>query len=195
MIPNYLKKYAKDISNKKNHYRFNIFCTCGCEEFYIYVKKKTKEEIIYEKECEKNLIKEYGKNHEILSDKNGSVFLVKRNIFGKIVKKDSIENFNFPDFKNLIAIKCKNCGNIITIFDETIHGYNATINIIHKKNNLISFNNLKFSDNVYNLEVNVYYEEKELNKAVPDPSIAFDRIKIIGISNKKKKTIGDYECS
>ena len=52
----------------------------------MFKKKKSKEYIRLEKEYEKQIIKEFGRGFEMQSDSNGQVFVIKRNIFGKIVK-------------------------------------------------------------------------------------------------------------
>lgn len=193
MIPSYLKKYAREIFNKNGHCKVDISCTCGCNDFYFYKRKKSKEEIMHEKEAKKRLIKELGHNFEIYSDLEGKVFLIKRIFFGKIIKKVPIEKYDTIIFKNLIVIKCRECRNVIILFDENTHGYNGVYN--NESNNYFSFENLDFSTDYYKFEVDVYYELNEMDASIEDSSIAFDRIKIIKMSKHIRQVVGDFECS
>lgn len=193
MIPEHLSDFAKEVSNKKNYSKINISCTCGCDDFYVFKRKKTKQEISLEKELEKRMIKEMGRNFEVYSDKEKNVFLIKRNIFGKIVKKVPRKDFAAPSFENLIVIKCRNCGKNIIIFDEEKHGYNAVLSN-NKQEKLID-DNFDFSNNYFKIEVLVYYEISEINDLSRDQSNAFDRIKIIMFKDGKQRLVGDFECS
>ena len=125
MVPSYLKNYATELSVKNECCKFNLVCTCGCEHFYAFRRERTKREISLENEARKRIVRNFGRNYEISSDMDKTVYLIKRNLFGKIVKKEPLAGYDIPVFKNLVAVKCKDCENVITVFDESKHGYDA----------------------------------------------------------------------
>ena len=95
-------------------------------------------------------------------------------------------------FKNYVSTKCDFCGTEYTLFDENLHGYDAVIS----NDNLYNSDKLcKYSNESYKIEIIVYYnEDDEEDDLIDDKTLAFGRIKIIKISNNKKKTYCDFEC-
>lgn len=191
MIPSYLKDIGKEIHSNKESTKIKIICTCGCEEFKLFKKKKSKEYIKLEKEYEKQFIKEFGRGFEMQSDLNGQVFIIKRNIFGKIVKKIEVKKLDIPLFKNFISAKCSSCCREYILFDENIHGYDA---IIEKNQGGTIVESKQYSDESQKIELIVYYNDDNEEENINDLSVAFGRIKIIKITNNKKITYCDFEC-
>lgn len=194
MVPSYLENYATELSVKNKCCKFNLVCTCGCEHFYTFRRERTKREVSLENEAQKRIVRNFGRNYEISSDTDKTVYLIKRNLFGKIVKKEPFSGYCIPAFKNLVAIKCKDCGNVIIVFDESKHGYDA-FESSESNASPSPFTEMNFSNEWYKVEVNVYYEPSEIDNSVGDPSVAFDRMKIIKVSGNKKQTLGDFECA
>ena len=199
MIPTYLQEIATIEKERKNCFTFSIKCKCGCKDFFIYQNKKTKEDDKKEKLIEKQIKKEFGKRFYSESDSNGNVFLVRKNIFGIVIKKKAIKDIdylNYNIFKNFVVVKCKECNNTYLIFDENQHGYDACCEERNNKKN-IDFNNITdYSSECQQIQISVFYNKNAIDdNAFKDKTIAFDRIKIDKIRNNKKQTLLDLECA
>lgn len=192
MIPSYLKEISKEIYSDKKSTKIQIKCTCGCDDFKLFKRRKSKEEIEIEKQYEKQLIKEFGRGLEMQSDSNGKVFMIRRNFFGKIIKKVEIDKLDIPVFKNYIRAKCNYCGEEFTLFDENIHGYDA---IVSKPKAYLNNEIYNYSNDSNKVEIIIYYnDDNEDDDLIEDKSLAFGRIKIIKNNNHKKVTYFDFEC-
>lgn len=191
MIPSYLNNIAQKIGDKGNCSRLGIKCTCGCEDFYLIVKKKTTDEIQAERDFEKQITKQFGKRVELQSDNDGKVFYVKRNLFGRVVKKAEVNNFTSKTFKNYISIKCSACGCEYTLFDERMHGYNACISYTESTGENIETN---YSGSVQKIELALFYDDIDADFNIKDSTVAFGRIKITKVVGNRKSTVIDLEC-
>ena len=104
-VPDYLKNYAFDISQKGSILSFNLKCSCGCEKFIVLNQTYTKEEIIQKEEYEKKVPNTgwhaiYGEQ-----DSNGK-FNQYIKVFG--IFKKYIEFPDIPIFMNMKIMKVMN---------------------------------------------------------------------------------------
>lgn len=190
MIPSYLNGITKQINNNDNCIRLKVECPCGCEDFYLFVKKKTNGEIQADMDLEQQLVKQFGKKFEFQSDIDGKVFVIKRNLFGNIVKKEEIDINNRDTFKKYVSAKCSYCEKEYILFDERIHGYDACVS-----NSIIDSSKdvKKYSDETQKIEIFLSYNDVE-EGCFDDYTIAFGRIKIFKIIGKRRLTVIDCEC-
>lgn len=193
MIPSSLSKVGVEFSNKSDCSQIHIKCICGCDDFYLFKRRKNTDFLKKEKEYSNEVIDRYGKGFEMMSDENGKVFMIKRNLFGMIIEKSEYNKRNIPHFYNYLSVKCRNCSKEYVLFDERIHGYNACID---NCDITLELGNIKFSNEFHKVDVIVYYSSDiKDDENIKDCSIAFDRIKIYKKNSKKKNKILDIECS
>ncbi len=188
MFPSYLNDIGKEISYKNYKSHIRIICNCGCDEFYYY-----KNDNNLEKNLSNDLLKKYGKKFEIQSDKNGIVYIVKRNVFGIITKKEMLDNSFNTTFNNFLSVRCSKCEKEYIIFNQKIHGYDSCC-VNNSNDNKIETSN--FVNKINNIEIDFYYNSELIEDAsIKDKTLAFDRIKVIGECDNAKKKIIDVECS
>lgn len=101
MIPSYLKEIANDVKVKNDSTKFTLKCRCGCEDFYLFKKERSKEDKKNENIMLKYLVKKISKKNKI-EEIDGKLYYVKKNIFGKITKEE-VEVPNVKLFKNYIS--------------------------------------------------------------------------------------------
>ena len=192
MIPNYLDGIAVNVKELKECTTFRIKCPCGCDDFLLFKRKKSPTEQKKEQELEQYIVREFGRGFEMQSDSKGKVYMIKRNFWGKIVKKVDAKNFEIT-FKNYISVKCTSCGTEYVLFDETLHGYDALTENSPKDQCITGKN---YSKSNQKIEISVYYNnEADDVSDLGDRSLGFERIKIIKIIDNKKTKIFDWECA
>jgi len=189
MIPSYLSNIAIEKSNDKKKTCLSIKCPCGCEDFKLYKRKKDSMFLKQEKEYTKKIIKEYGRGFEMKSDKKGDVYILKRNFFGFVTKKEIFNQIDIPVFMNYISSKCNNCRREYVLFDQQLHGYDKHINDCYIYNDKISYPN-----EASKIEINLYYNLENIDIKHEDSTIMFGRIVIFSNIGLKKKKIIDIEC-
>lgn len=187
MIPSYLKEIANDVKVKNDSTKFTLKCRCGCEDFYLFKKERSKEDKKNESIMLKYLVKKISKKNKI-EEIDGKLYYVKKNIFGKITKEE-VEVPNVKLFKNYISAKCDLCGNEYVLFDENIHGYDS----VYLKEESMNIDK-KYNKEKAEIKIEVFYNEELDEEEIEDKSIAFGRIKINKIVNKSKKVFFDFEC-
>lgn len=143
LVPNYIKNISNII--KQTDKKVEVLLSCDCKEkyFYLYVNKPLLEDEIAKEKWE-NLINSRFKKGNVYqySDHQGNVFIVKKNIFGKIIDKEKLNTMpKYTDTK-IVKIKCKSCSKEYIIFDNRIHGYNSSID---NENSTITYDNITFS--------------------------------------------------
>lgn len=126
-VPNYLKDISRKLNEKDNEIEVQIVCSCENMNFYVFENTITKEE--------ENNIAKYKKivhkYNEYYRDKiSGVLYLVHRNIFGKIIDKIEAEKLPKINLAKAIKIKCSKCDKQYIIFDNRLYGYNAILNPI-----------------------------------------------------------------
>ena len=125
-IPDYLKQYTSDPTQKGNFLSFKLKCSCGCNTFTVMEKEYTDDE--------KVLIKEYEKSvpntgyHTIYGgiDSDGKPYRYIK-ILGIFKKRITFPTP--PVFMQVDVIKaiCAKCQNEIVIFDSRHYGYDGMI--------------------------------------------------------------------
>ena len=135
-VPDYLEKYAYDISTKKDKVTFKLKCTCGCQSFDVIKNHYTAEEVRLVFEYEKSLPRTGG--HSIYGgiDANGNHYSYIKilGLFKKYVKLPKA-----PYFVGIEVIKavCNNCKNEIICFDSRLHGLSSISDISEEKRNYL----------------------------------------------------------
>lgn len=192
MIPSYLNAVAIVMNDDKNCTKMSTMCICGCKNFKLFMKTKTEEEIQRDKAFDK-LFKEFGKRAEVQSDSSGNTFIVQKNFWGKVVKRVLLCNEQEQIFWNYISIQCASCGNEYVLFDERFHGYDACVSPCQKSSDVDS---ITYPDQTTRIEIMVDYSgDIDEDDSIKDKTLAFDRIKICAVSDRKKLTIIDWECA
>ncbi len=114
LIPKYLEEISEVIDTSKNIEVAKIKCKCSHGHFLVYEFFETD-----------NVNIKSGFN-EIIRE-NDKLYLVKRNFFGKIVKKIECGNMFERKQRRIIKVICEKCGKEYTLFDNYKHGYDAVI--------------------------------------------------------------------
>ena len=114
LIPKYLKRISMIIETSKNIEVVKIKCECNYSYFWVY------------EFCEQDNINIKTEFSEIIRE-NNKLYLIKRNFFGKIVKKIEYENIFGKKQRRIIKVKCENCGLEYILFDNYKHGYDAVV--------------------------------------------------------------------
>lgn len=210
LVPNYIKNIANKI--KETHEKVEVKLSCDCKEkyFFVYINKPLVEDEIAKAKWE-NLINTRFKKGNVYqySDQQGNTFIVKKNIFGKIVDKERLNDMpKYTDTK-IVKIRCISCGKEYIIFDNRIHGYNSSI---ANENTTITYNNItffqkkiKYSNNGA-VEIIIKFENSEnfeeyikLNKTISEEKYSelFHYITIYGFleENSKKSLIYSEETA
>lgn len=192
MIPSYLNHIAQVMNDIKNCTTMGAKCPCGCEQFKLFMKAKTEDEIQRDTALDQ-LFKEFGKRAEIQSDSNGNTYIVRKNFWGKEIKRVPIHNTPEKEFWNYISIQCASCGAEYVLFDERYHGYDACVSPCQKSSDVDS---ITYPDQTTRIEIMVDYSgDIDEDDSIKDKTLAFDRIKICAVSDRKKLTIIDWECA
>ena len=151
-VPEYLKQIAKVTKEKENEILMDIVCNCGCSDFYVYQNKKNPEKEKQEKELEQKLNKNSFSSLASWVDKtDGKRYVVKRNIFGKIILKIPESELQSGDYYNVIKIKCDKCEQEFIIFDNKKYGYDAFTNGVKDGDKLLEFTQKMFRSSTKNL--------------------------------------------
>ena len=112
LIPKHLREISNVINKSKNFETARIKCKCGCTRFIVYK---------YVTPLKSNI--KYGFN-EIVRE-NDKLYLIKRNFWGKIIKKiECSDTFNEKP-RNVVKVKCQKCDSEYVLFDNYKHGYDA----------------------------------------------------------------------
>ena len=77
------------------------------------------------------------------------------------------------------------------LFDERYHGYDACVSPFRKCGDV---NSITYHDQSMRIEIMVYYSGDE-DDSIKDKTLAFDRINICAVSDRKKLTVIDWECA
>ena len=79
------------------------------------------------------------------------------------------------------------------LFDERYHGYDACVSPCQKSSDVDS---ITYPDQTTRIEIMVDYSgDIDEDDSIKDKTLAFDRIKICAVSDRKKLTIIDWECA
>lgn len=192
MIPSYLNHIAQIMNDDMNCTKMGVMCPCGCNHFKPFMKAKSEDEIQRDKNLDQ-LFKKFGKRAEIQSDSNGNTFIVQKSFWGKEVRRVAICNTQEQEFWNYISIQCAFCGAEYVLFDERVHGYDACVSPCQKCDDVDS---VTYSDQAKRIEIMVDYpSDVDEEESIKDKTLAFSRIRIFAISDRKKLTIIDWECA
>ena len=192
MIPSYLIHLAQVMNDDKNCTKMGVMCPCGCKHFKLFMKAKSEDEIQRAKDLEQ-LFKEFGKRAEVQSDSNGNAFIVQKNFWGKEVRRVEICNTLQQEFWNYISIQCAFCGAEYVLFDQRFHGYDACVSPCQKCGGVDS---ITYPEQAKRIEIMVdYSSDVDEDVSIKDKTLAFSRIKICAVSDRKKLTIIDWECA
>ena len=112
LIPKHLREISDVINTSKNFEIAKIKCKCGCDRFIVYK---------YATPLKPNV--KLGLN-EIIRE-NDELYLIKRNLFGKIIKKIKYSDTFYEKPRNVVKVKCQKCNSEYVLFDNYKHGYDA----------------------------------------------------------------------
>ena len=141
LIPKYLEGISEIVNASKNIEEVRIKCKCGHSNFFVY--EFTDANNVNFKPCFSEIMRE-----------NDKLYYVKRNFFGKIVKKIECENMSLKKQRKIIKVKCEKCGQDYILFDNYKHGYEAAIT---KQENLTSEKEIEFNfKKIYSQPIEVY---------------------------------------
>ena len=190
-IPKYLREISDVINKSKNVKIAKIKCKCGCNRFIAYKHTPT----------EKFNIKH--ELNEIIRE-NNELYWIKRNFWGKIIKKIKCSDPSYEKPRNVVKAKCQKCNTEYILFDNFKHGYDA-INTDFS-NAILSDVSAGFEE-VYHQSLEVFvkiyqdisYElfQEEFEEMDFETFLnSFDNIEIYGItSNSKRINIWTEETS
>lgn len=193
MIPSYLSDVAQEIKSKDDWTKMIIKCPCGCDDFLLYKKHRSKQENDKIKELDKQFNKLVGRNWHSEYE-NGTKYVVGKKFFGLFKVKVEAEEYNaiLLPYKNYVSVKCVSCGNEYVLFDERFHGYDAVISEEQDSNEVETCYK---ANNSQKIELTVYYnEDNDEDDTLTDKTIAYGRIKITKVVGEKKLTVIDCEC-
>ena len=181
-IPKYLREISDVINTSKNVEIAKIRCKCGCNRFIVYK---------YTTPMKPNI--KHGLN-EIIRE-NNKLYLIKRNFFGKIIKKIKYSDTFYEKPRNVVKVKCQKCNSEYILFDNFKHGYDA-INTNYS-NAILSDISTGFEE-VYHQSLEVFVKihqdisydlfQEEFKKMDFETYLnSFDNIEIYGITSNSKK--------
>lgn len=181
-IPKYLREISSVIKTSKNFEIAKIKCKCGCNSFIVYkyttpLKPDTMHEL-----------------NEIIRE-NDELYLVKRNFFGKIVKKIKYTAKSYEKPRNVVKVKCRECNSEYILFDNYKHGYDAINTCLCDA--VLSDISTGFEEvfpQSLEVFVKIYYDftyelfQEEFEKTDFETYLnSFDTIEIYGITSNSKK--------
>ena len=182
MIPKHLREISDVINTSKNVNIAKTKCKCGCNRFIVY-KYTTP-------------LKPYIKHglNEIIRE-NDELYLVKRNFWGKIIKKIKYSDTFCEKPRNVVKVKCQKCNSEYILFDNYKHGYDAINSYF--KNAILSDVSTGFEE-VYPQSLEVFVKisqdvsytlfQEEFNKMDFETYLnSFDNIEIYGITSKSEQ--------
>ncbi len=112
-VPKYLQDISESIELSKYSETIKLKCRCGHILFKVF------------ENC--NAAKKISGFSEIIRE-NGNLYLIKRNLFGKIVERMECKNTFALKQQKVIKAICDDCGKEYIIFDNYKHGYDAVLN-------------------------------------------------------------------
>lgn len=141
LIPKHLEEISEIIETSKNSEVAKIKCKCSHIHFIVYAF------------CESDNANVKPGFNEIIRE-NDKLYLVKRNLFGKIVDKIECANMFEKKQRRIIKVKCEKCGLEYILFDNYKHGYDA---VIIQQENCASKNEITFDfKKVYSQPIEVF---------------------------------------
>ena len=183
LIPEYLQEISETIKKTKNTVTIKLKCNCGGSDFKVY------------KSVEQDIVDIEHGFKEIIRD-NGELYLVKRNFFGKIIKRIKCDNMFCEKPRKIIKVKCEKCGIEHIIFDNYKHGYDAIINKYEgnaaNSNDLVEFKLcyshpmevfLKIYQDILYDDFKEEFHDLDFNTYL----YSFSNIDIYGVASKNKK--------
>jgi len=126
LLPNHLLSIAKNVKQKNSIVTFSLQCNCNCSNFILYQNNESHEECLKKSKWE-SLLKDF--NGGGYSDKNGNLYLIKKNLFGIKTKELKINKSDIPKYLTIIKAKCICCLKEYIIFDNTKNGYDSIAEI------------------------------------------------------------------
>lgn len=193
IVPQYLENISKIVKQSKSNVTLKLHCQCGLSEFKVFKNRPIEADRVAKDQWEKliNGRFDYG-NVEQYSDQDGNRFIVRKNLFGKVIDKAKLNDMPRYSETNIIKIICNHCGKEHIIFDNRIHGYDAFID----NNDNFSYNGIEFAqkkfkgsnNNLLEIEIKIYndlsFEQfcSQISKeaTIEEHSNAFSDITIYG---------------
>lgn len=182
LIPKYLQEISESVVVSKNVEKIKIKCNCGHSHFYVYVVEQDTPKI---KSGFSEIIRQ-----------NNKLYLVKRNFFGRIVKKIECDDLFNKKQRKIVKVKCAKCNKEHILFDNYKHGYDAIINNI-EDNYLNLDSSVKFKLS-YSQPIKVYlqiyqdisydeFQQEFENLNFETYLCSFSNIDIYGLNTKLRK--------
>lgn len=171
----------------------DIKCQCGSSKFKVFKNMPLESEIKSKEKWEKLINNRFRKgNVEQYSDQKGNIFIVRKNLFGKIIDKEKLLDMPRYSKVNIIKIVCSQCQKEHLLYDNRLHGYDSFIDGIKScTNEKIEFKQQKFKGSISNLleiKIRIYNDfslEEFSSEVNPDITIeeysnAYSDITIFG---------------
>ena len=133
ILPEYLKNIAREVSQKKEKVSFRIKCFCGGKLFDFYKGKPTAEDKQKKKWAE-SLCEKY--NGDFYHDADGNFWLCSKGFLGIGKKKIKLTDQQYRDlmsaskYREVVEIKCLNCGKNHLLFDSNEYGYDGVVDCL-----------------------------------------------------------------
>ena len=203
ILPEYLKNVAYDVKQKAEKVSFNVKCSCGCCEFDFFKKKVTTEERKRKKWADE-LCKIY--NGDFYHDKDGNFWMCSKSFLGIGKKKIKLTKQQYNDFmaetRDIVKVRCVNCGKEYILFDSSEYGYDGVVDFLENPlvadRSKIDYKNvISSAECAIEIRNTCPYSEfeegfgKDGNYAMY--TNAYSDIKIMAITAEKKKTIFSAE--
>lgn len=186
-IPEYLRPYAKEMTQKDSRPSFKLRCSCGCETF-LAVKNQLTPEEEEQKINYQNSFPDIGW-HSLNGgiDANGKPYAYIRKFF---FFKKYINIPPEPVFMSVNVVKavCADCHKEIILFDSRCHGYDAQFATKEQKSYLPHFDNEKGKTGSIRICI-------DPTDGLDDRPELFSWINISVTDGTKKRTFFDAETS
>ena len=181
LIPKHLREISEPVKISKASEIIKIKCNCEFDHFIVYTHI----------DSEPNIKPSFS---EVIRE-NDKIYLVKRNFFGKIVKKIECGDLFNKKQRKVVKVKCEKCGLEHIIFDNYKHGYDA-VNTLHS--DATNFDSSIIFENVCHQSLEVYvtihqdisyneFEEECENLDFETYLDSFSNIDIYGVNSKSKR--------
>ena len=174
-----------NLSQKKSQVRGILTCSCGCNHFFLFKRKKTAEESLEELIASNRLKNDYWPfGFEIARDKNGKI-VVRSSFLGFHWKERPYEEY-LPSVRSFqyVSAKCERCERKIVLYDERLQDidggalrlkYGELGKVVWSKTSSV-------------VECVFDYDEGDI-QSIEEPG----RIRIYSITNGKKSLFFDWE--
>ena len=175
---------CSDIRRKGSQVLGRLQCSCGCNSFHLFKRKKTSEEQLEEMNANYRLKNDYWPFGPAIATNKDGISVVRNEFLCFKWKERPLSNY-MPSVLSFayVSAKCEKCGREIVLFDSRL---SASL----EEKQFIKYGNLgivEWSKDSSAIEICI-----DVDKEVQDYS-DFNRLRIYRIVNEKKSLFADYE--